>query len=257
MFEIFTDIFACRDNALTRIDCRFKVVTALCLLAAIILSDRPWLALLCLSACSATLVYICVPPKTLCMRLGPAFGMCCMLVGLQSLLLGSTPVLSLDLFPLQVVFKKEGLIVGLFQAGRVMGAVSVMLLLSSVTPAYQIFYALRRLGVPEGWIEIALLVYRYIFCLMDQTGDIICAQRVRLGYGNFKNAFSSLGVLGGTVIVRSMDQAMRTHEAMVVRGYTGKTGYVVLPKLSRRDKLVLIAIPFAVLIIKFALDRPA
>jgi cobalt/nickel transport system permease protein len=255
MFEIFTDIFACRDNALTRIDPRFKVVTALSLLAAIILSDRPWLSMVCFCACSATLVYICVPLKTLCMRLAPAFGLCCMLVGLQSLLSGSTPALTIDLLSFQVVLKKEGFIIGLFQAGRVMGAVSLMLLLSSVTPAYKIFHTLRWLGVPEGWVEIALLVYRYIFCLMDQTSEIICAQRVRLGYGSLKNAFSSLGIVGGAVIVRSMDQAIRTHEAMVVRGYTNKTGYAVLPELGRKNRLVLVAIPIMILVIKLCLDR--
>ena len=76
---------------------------------------------------------------------------------------------------------------GVLLGSRVLGAVSVMLLLSSVTPAYKIFGALRWFHVPEGWVEIALLVYRYTFLLSDQTADIAAAQRVRLGYSVVRN----------------------------------------------------------------------
>ena len=124
---------------------------------------------------------------------------------------------------------------GVLLGSRVLGAVSVMLLLSSVTPAYKIFGALRWFHVPEGWVEIALLVYRYTFVLLDQTADIASAQRVRLGYSSLGRSLSSAGVLAGTVVARSMDQAMRTYEAMTLRGYQGRLPMGPLAELKARD----------------------
>jgi energy-coupling factor transporter transmembrane protein EcfT len=58
---------------------------------------------------------------------------------------------------------------------------------------------------------------------------------VRLGYSSLRKAWTSAGIVGGTVIVRSMDQAVRTHEAMMVRGYTGEIPFEKVPALARRE----------------------
>jgi cobalt/nickel transport system permease protein len=123
----------------------------------------------------------------------------------------------------------------LLMGSRVLGSVSVVLLLSSVTPAHRIFHSLRWLGVPRGWVEIAALMYRYTFTLLDQTADVLAAQRVRLGYSGLKRSLASLGVLAGAVIVQSMEQATRTYEAMSLRGYQGHMPFGPLPALSRKD----------------------
>jgi cobalt/nickel transport system permease protein len=104
---------------------------------------------------------------------------------------------------------------------KVLGAVSVTLLLCSVTPAHKIFHALRRMHVPRGWVEIAMLMYRYIFSLLDHASEGAAAQRLRLGYAGVRRSVASLGTLAGTVLVRSFDQARQTHDAMTLRGYTG------------------------------------
>jgi cobalt/nickel transport system permease protein len=116
---------------------------------------------------------------------------------------------------------------------------SVMLLLSSVTPAHRIFQALRALGAPQGWVEIAMLMYRYIFVLLDITVDVTAAQRVRLGYSSARRGLSSAGIVAGTVILRSMDQAVRTNEAMRVRGYRGDIPLGPMPPLTWRDARII------------------
>lgn len=50
------------------------------------------------------------------------------------------------------------------------------------------------------------------------------AQKVRLGYCNWRLSMNSLSILGACVIIRAYDRAERVYEAMLVRGYTqGKT----------------------------------
>jgi energy-coupling factor transporter transmembrane protein EcfT len=48
-------------------------------------------------------------------------------------------------------------------------------------------------------------------------------------------------VVAGTVILRSVDQAVRSHEAMRVRGYRGEMPFGPLPGLGRRDWLAIVA----------------
>jgi len=128
---------------------------------------------------------------------------------------------------------------GVVLAARVLGGVSVVLLLSVVAPAHQIFHALRALGMPRGWVEVALLMYRYTFILLDLAADMTAAQKVRLGYADLRRGWTSAGMVAGTVILRSIDQAVRAHEAMRVRGYRGEIPFGSLPALARRDWVVI------------------
>ena len=109
-----------------------------------------------------------------------------------------------------------------------------MLLFSLVTPAHRIFHALLWFRIPQGWVEIAMLMYRYIFSLLDDTADVAAAQRVRLGYNGTRRSLSSIGSLAGAVIIRSLDQAAHTHEAMSLRGYGGLIPFAPLPEMCRQ-----------------------
>lgn len=246
MFELFSDIFACRDNVLTRMDPRPKMVIALALIVAVVLSKQVIFPALVFVSCTAGMLSLRMPVKLVLLRLVAPMGIVLTLVVLQAFLTGATPIASFHLAGYLLVATEEGLIRGLLLGSRVLGAVSVMLLLSSVTPAYKIFGALRWFRVPESWVEIALLVYRYIFVLLDQTADIAAAQRVRLGYSTVSRSLSSAGVLAGTVVARSMDQAMRTYEAMTLRGYQGRLPVGSLPKMNVADYWSMLTIPPAI-----------
>jgi cobalt/nickel transport system permease protein len=247
MFELFSDIFACRDNALTRMDPRPKMVIAFTLIITVVLSKQAFFPLLVFVSCTAGMLWLKIPVKLVLLRLVGPMGIVLVLVALQAFLTGATVLTSFSFAGYRFVATQEGLMRGVLLGSRVLGAVSAMLLLSSVTPAYRIFGALRWFHVPEGWVEIALLVYRYTFVLLDQTADVAAAQRVRLGYSSVGRSLSSAGVLAGTVVARSMDQAMRTYEAMTLRGYKGRLPMAPLPELKARDwRTMIVASPMIV-----------
>jgi cobalt/nickel transport system permease protein len=254
MFELFSDIFACRDNVLSRMDPRPKMVIAFTLIAAVVLSKQAIFPLLVFVSCTAAMLRLGMPVKLVVLRLMGPMGIVLVLVVLQAFLTGATPIASFPLAGYLLVATEEGLMRGLLLGSRVLGAVSVMLLLSSVTPAYKIFGALRWFRVPEAWVEIALLVYRYIFVLLDQTADIAAAQRVRLGYSTVGRSLSSAGVLAGTVVTRSMDQAMRTYEAMTLRGYQGRLPMGPLPRMQAVGFWSMLTIPPAIVAVYLILE---
>ena len=221
MFDLFLDIFAYRDNRWTRMDSGCKFVTALVAILCILLSTQVILPLVILVLCLGGLFTLGIPPRLVFMRLAAPMGTVLVLILLQSFLSGSTKIISIPIGGWELTLMREGLWKGLLIGTKVLGAVSVTLLLCSVTPAHKIFHALRRLHVPREWVEIAMLMYRYIFSLLDHASEGAAAQRLRLGYTGMRRSVASLGTLAGTVLVRSFDQARKTHEAMTLRGYTG------------------------------------
>ncbi|MAF32660.1 MAG: cobalt ECF transporter T component CbiQ [Desulfobacterales bacterium] len=231
-FHLFSDYFARRDNVLQRLDVRLKMGVAIALFAAILCSTRPVLPVSAWLLSIATMIALRIPRKIIFHRFLPSLGIVIVIMVLQALLIGKTPVFSVSLGDWVLTATREGIAQGTLTGSRVLGAVGTLLLLSSVTPAHEIFHTLHWCHMPKVWVEIAMLVYRYIFVLLDEATDMAAAQRVRLGYSSFRNSMSSTSGLIGAVIVRSMEQSFRTHEAMIARGYAGEYRFGGMDRLS-------------------------
>lgn len=197
------------------------------------------LSILILCSALVAMISIRLPLRLIVARLAAPLGVVAVLVVLQSFLVGSTPIFTISLWGWKLTAMKEGAWQGILVGSRALSAVSVVLLLSSVTPAHRIFQTLRWLRIPEGWVEVAILMYRYIFIFLERASDAMDAQRVRLGYSGIKRSLSSLGTLAGSVIVISMDQATRTHEAMTLRGYKGSMPFGPLPPMFSKDRWIM------------------
>jgi cobalt/nickel transport system permease protein len=236
MFDLFSDIFTYRDNTLTRIDPRVKLLIALAALIAVVTSARPVLPLGLFVLSLGTIASLRIPVKLVALRLAAPFSTVAILVVLQTFVTGTTPLFALTLGGWTITAKAEGLRQGLLLGVRVLGALSVVLLLGITTPAHRIFQALRGFRISKEWVEIAILMYRYIFVLMDRAGDLAAAQRLRLGYTAPRRALTSLSALAGATVVHSFEQAGRTHDAMRLRGYRGTMPFGPLPALGRRER---------------------
>ncbi len=247
MFELFSDIYAGRGNRFTRMDARAKLFAAAITLAAVIAAPGPALPFVVWALCVIALLSIRIQTKMIALRMAPALSMAAVLLVLNMFMLGTTPVAHLGIGVWRLAVMKEGLNQGIQLGARVMGATGVLIFLGFTTPAHRLFQALRWYGAPESWVELALSVYRQIFTLIDAASDMYAAQRVRLGYADARRAVVSAGVLAGSVLLRSMEQAARTHEAMLARGYAGNTVMGPLPQMAKADAAVAILWAAAVL----------
>jgi cobalt/nickel transport system permease protein len=236
MFDLFSDIFTYRDNALTRIDPRAKLVIALAALIAILTAERVVLPLCVFGICLGTVITLRIPAKLVAVRLAAPLSIVAVLVVIQTFFTGTTPLFTITFAGWPFTAKVEGLRQGVFLGAKVLGSVSVVFLLSIVTPAHRIFQALRWFRISRNWLEIAILMYRYIFVLMDRVADLAAAQRLRLGYTARGRAMRSFTALAGATIIHSLEQAKRTHDAMRLRGYRGTMPFGPLPALGRRDR---------------------
>ena len=239
MFDLFSDIFTYRDNALTRIDPRAKLLIAFAALVAVVTAGRVTLPLLFFGLCLGAVAALRIPAKLVATRLAAPLSIVAVLVVIQTFVTGTTPLFTITLGGWLFTAKAEGLRQGAFLGSRVLGAVSVVFLLSVVTPAHRIFQALRWFRISRNWLEIAIFMYRYIFVLMDRVSDLAAAQRLRLGYTARGRAMRSFTVLAGATIIHSLEQSQRTHDAMRLRGYRGTMPFGPLPAMGRRDRLIL------------------
>jgi cobalt/nickel transport system permease protein len=240
MFDLFTDIFTYRDNALTRIDPRAKLIIAFAALIAIISAERITLPLAMFSLCLGTITALRIPVRLIAVRLAAPLAIVVLLVMLQTFGTGITPLFIIDIAKWQITATTEGLQRGVLLGSRVLGALSVVFLLSIATPAHRIFQALRWFRLSRNWLEIAILMYRYIFVLMDRVADLAAAQKLRLGYRTGGRALRSFTSLAGATVIHSLEQARRTNDAMRLRGYRGTIPFCPLPAMVQRDRRIVL-----------------
>lgn len=218
-------------------DVRGRLIVALAAIAVVVLSTRSVLPLAVLAVGLAVTIARQRSWRTLAAQFATPVGLAAVVALSRLLMTGRTPLVSWDLGPLHLVATREGATEGLRIGLRVLGSVAITLAACRNTPAAELFSALRWMRVPRVWLEIAVLMHRYLHVFRDQTESAMAAQRVRLGYAGWRRSVHSLGSLAGVAVMRCLAQAQRTYDAMQVRAYCGVWPLVPPPAMCRRDKL--------------------
>ncbi|MFG3496611.1 cobalt ECF transporter T component CbiQ [Streptomyces sp. NPDC047886] len=132
---------------------------------------------------------------------------------------------------------------GAAHAGRLLLRTSAaslgVLLFAFTTPVSDLLPRLVRAGVPAPVVDVALVMYRISFLLLDAVVRIRQAQAARLGLAGRAAAWRSLAGLGATAFVRAFDRAARLQTGLAGRGYDG-TLRVLVPE-ARVDRRFLAA----------------
>ncbi len=215
------DHFAQRSNWLTNMEVRVKLFFIGIGLILNILSDDITVPLLFFVISLILLMTIRVSFITLGLRMMIPFFFGLFIMVIMGLHSGETVMFSGTLFGYELVFKREGLQIGLLLFTKVAGGVMLMLLLSFTTTITKICMAARWMKMPETLIEVLSFVYRYLFLLIEEMETTMSSQRSRLGYVTRFKTIKSFGSLAGILIIRSITRAESAHIAMVSRGYDG------------------------------------
>ncbi|MDP3791978.1 MAG: cobalt ECF transporter T component CbiQ [Candidatus Omnitrophota bacterium] len=207
--DIFSDSFAQKKNYLTEADARVKMLYVAAAIIIVISSRQFYAPLTALCLSVVFLLGIRIPVKIILWRL-------------------ATPLsIAGTIFLIQVFFFAMPLMQGFLIVAKALGAVSLIVFLSMTTPVNRLLNAARWFKVPDTWIEVAMLTYRYIFVLLEDALTIRDAQRVRLGYSGLARSLKSFGELIGSTVIRTYDRSIAVYESMVLRGYNGTTQNIV------------------------------
>lgn len=211
----------CDNHPLARIDARVKLLTALALLVMVTSCRGGVFPLVVAGMCGTLCLGMGVRPKVLALRFAEPLLIAVMVVLLKLFFSGHVPLFSLNILGLELVGHRDGLKEGLFIAGRIAGAVSLVAAVGFATPFTELMAALAWLRVPRGFIEVALFAWRYLFVLFEDAQVVYAAQKNRLGYTGYRRGLRSFGTLAGALVIKAFDNSQAITTAMVQRGYDG------------------------------------
>ncbi len=111
---------------------------------------------------------------------------------------------------------------GIFVLCRVIGGMSALIFIAVTTPMTDLFVVMRSWRIPEAFLDLAMIIYRIIFMIMDQLVQTYQAQSMRLGYSSFRESIRSFSTLCGSVFIASWDAGEDLVRAMDARCSTGR-----------------------------------
>ncbi|CCQ94776.1 Cobalt ABC transporter, inner membrane subunit CbiQ [[Clostridium] ultunense Esp] len=97
---------------------------------------------------------------------------------------------------------RESLTESINTLSRVWASISSTFFLALTTPLNNIIKILKKLKLPNVLIELLVLIYRFIFIVLDESKDIIMAEGMKFGYNNMRNSFRSIALLIKSLFIR-------------------------------------------------------
>jgi cobalt/nickel transport system permease protein len=152
-----------------------------------------------------------------------------------------TPGPALAYLPLGLVLTRTGLTTALFLLLRVSNSVSLALLLILTTPWNTVLSALGVLRIPDAFILILGMTYRYIFLLLHTANDMFLSRKSRaIGRLNGAESRRTLAAIGATLLNKSLYLSGEVYLAMQSRGFRGTIVTLKPFAMRTRDWLWLI-----------------
>lgn len=147
--------------------------------------------------------------------------------------------------PQNIGITKEGLQVVLLVFLRVLNSISFVMLIIFTTSFPAFIKSFKIIGVPDTFLMIVMLAYKYIYILSRTIEETYFALKSKL-IGSIKNSTIRKLISGRIFFIfnRSRTNYENTYYAMVSRGYTGK---IILHSKKHFDLKDIIALVIVIL----------
>ena len=222
MYEVLED-FA-RTNDLGETSPGLKLFLGLASILLCVSSPGPVAPLLVAASMSAAVLVLAkIPARVYARLLLIPVSFAVMSIAVILFVTGSGAVL-LAVPGLPLAITTDGANLAVLLLARVFGGMCSLYFIALTTPMTGVFDILQRLRVPTVLIDLAMLIYRFIFILIEEAGQIYRAQVMRLGYGRFRESVNSFGMLAGALFLRTWESGEALVLAMDARCYDGKLG---------------------------------
>lgn len=224
-------------NRLRYINPKLKVIFVILSLIVCVFSQSVIVPLIIATTMIILTLFIAkVPPKIYLGLLSAPIVFGIITVIMMGFIYGNGDIIySLNILGFKIGFSRYGINMGLLVFSRMLGGVSSTLFLIFTTPMTELFYVLKDLKIPDILLELTMMVYRYIFVLLDELIRIENAQKTRLGYKDLKTTYKSLGILASSLFIRTWEKGETLFITMSARGYNGEFrmfGNIENPKLK-------------------------
>ena len=235
-------------SALHRLDARVKFICAIVAVFGAVALTRSEYAVIPIIVCVILVIYSRVSLKGYLKRLlYPIF--IAIVVAVVQLFTGIHIIATIPYLGWNIY--QEGITFAILIFARVLAAASILNLLITVTPMETLLDSLSWFHIPSVILDTTMLMYRYISVVSDERARIYKAQQSRCGYTKSAGMFRKLGnygTVGGMLLVKSFDRALKVGDAMVSRGYTGTSSLFSYStrKMAKKDMAIGVLVVLAV-----------
>ncbi len=141
--------------------------------------------------------------------------------------------------PIWISSSPDALIQGVTLVTRALGCASAMNFLAMTTPLVDMLELFRRWRVPIILVDIMIIIYRFIFVLLDSLDRMYTSQESRLGYHTaYFRAMNNAALLGSRLFINAFQRSRHLQIALAARGYEGGD-LRVLPAHYTTDRRIL------------------
>jgi cobalt/nickel transport system permease protein len=220
---------AAYTNGLKNIDMRLKVIFTVITLLITVASTSPIPPLMTFITVSALIIFCAkIRLKTyFFLLITPlVFGLVSLL--LMSLFFGyaNSPLFSFKILSHIFIVQKDGVNMGLLIISRTLAGSGCLFFLALTTPMTELFIGLKWLRFPDVVIELAMIIYRYVFVFLEEAERMFLASQMR-GENDFRSKIEVFSMLAGTIFLRTINQGEKLFVAMNARCYEGKISSLV------------------------------
>jgi cobalt/nickel transport system permease protein len=224
--SVFSDEYASRRGLLQSIDPRMKLVTfALCLLT--VLFTKSVAAIFYLYIVSLVFTYLSKIDLAFFLKRTwifiPLFSLFIAIPALFSAFTPGEAVSSLNVLGLHLIITRQGLHGASLFIMRVITSVSFAVLLSITTKHFELLKVLRIFRVPQVFVMILGMCYRYIYLFVEVIENTYLAIKSRVGTAmHYKKGQHVVAWNMASLWYRSYRFNEEVYSAMLSRGYRGE-----------------------------------
>ncbi len=220
MFENTLDNYA-HSNQLKNTNVHFKVLFAILTLIVSLMSTSPVIPIII----TFFMTYLIIFKAKISWKFYLKFFCIPLIFGFLTFIymtfffVSGVSIFNLGIFNLTVTV--DGFNQGLLVFARMIGGFSCMAFLALTTPMTELFSVLETFKIPKIVLEIAMMMYRFIFVFLDEAINMYHAQQTRLGYQSIRSSYKSMGMLASNLFIRTWIKGELIYVSMESRGYNG------------------------------------
>lgn len=224
--SVFSDEYASRRGFLQSIDPRIKLVTFAFFLLSILFTNSIAVSALLYAVCLILTYASGIQLSFFLKRTWifiPLFSVCIAMPALFSAFTPGQALVSFDLFGAHLVITRQGLAGASLFVMRVVASVSFAVLLSITTRHFELLKILRIFRVPQVFVMILGMCYRYIYLFVDVIQNTFLAIKSRVGSEvEPKRGQHVVAWNMASLWYRSYRLNEEVYNAMLSRGYSGE-----------------------------------
>ncbi|HLO83814.1 MAG TPA: cobalt ECF transporter T component CbiQ [Nostocaceae cyanobacterium] len=138
------------------------------------------------------------------------------------LMLENDAILGLKIGAYFLYISKHGVEQSLGILSRAIASLSCLYFIMLTIPFTELLQIFRNLGFPALLTDLLLLIYRFIFILLNTANELWTAQNSRNGYRDFKISLNSLSLLIGQLFKRTLINYQQISLTLASRGFNGE-----------------------------------